>query len=858
VVFLYMNLCRFERPSRYINREVNAVYRTAPVRVALAFPDIYDVGMSHLGLRILYSLINNLPYASAERVFSPWTDMEAAMRTTGTQLSSLETKRPLREFDIVGFSLQYELCYTTVLNMLDLAGIPMRSGERREKDPLIIAGGPCTVNPLPLSSFIDAFLIGDGESAVTEILETVYDWKSGGDGKRDSLLGKLAGMKGIYVPAVHGLTPKDSPIERRYVSSLDDAPYPVYPVVPYTSIVHDRVTVELSRGCTRGCRFCQAGMIYRPLRERSPQSVLGIVDASLKSTGHEEVSLTSLSAGDYPYLLPLVKELNRRLSGKVVSLSLPSLRVAAVNQEVLKEIKTVRKTGFTMAPEAATDRLRMVINKDFAEEDYDRALHALFAEGWETIKLYFMIGLPTERDEDVEAIPEMAQRALRTAKRYTRRYVNVNVGISPFVPKPHTPLQWCGQEEREKIREKMEYLKLNLSKRKITYKGHNPSMSLLEALFSRGGQDLSDLIEKAWALGCRLDAWTECFDFMKWIAAAEKTGIDIHARPQKDYGGGDRLPWDGIDVGVKKEFLWGELQEALSCRKTADCQKGCHGCGLGCETTGTGHETAVGGQELPGVERSLVQSPHRMRPVRMRVQFSKTGVMRYLSHRELMTVFIRAMRRAEIPLQYSQGFHPSPRVSFGPPLNVGVSGLKEYFDLEIEPAFALSDVRNRMNSVLPAGLLIGETGLIPVDEPSLDSFVSRYEYEITCPDAGVIEDFLVKRSVVVEREKANRKTVAVDIRQMVSEAWIGDDTTVRIVAIDNADGKVRIGELLREVFHMPAEELGITRVSMHGWRAGWLEPLASVYHAADEESRKACIGREGEGARGENSVSPAH
>ncbi len=823
-----MNLLSFQKPSRYINSELNSIHKKAPLKAALAFPDMYEIGMSHLGLKILYDIINGLPFASAERVFAPWTDLEDALRKKGDLLSSLESGRPLKDFDIIGFSLQYELSYPTVLNMLDLGGIAVRTEERLEKaGPLVIAGGPCTLNPLPMSPFIDAFFIGDAEEAIKEILEIYLGWKDGGRQGKDGLLKALGEIEGVFVP----LFGKGKKVMRRIIPSLEDAPFPERPVLPYMHIVHDRVNIEIARGCSMGCRFCQAGMAYRPVRERSPERVLELAEKSLKNTGYEDVSFTSLSSGDYSCLHPLMKEFNRRFGAKKISMSLPSLRVASVNKDILREIRAVRKTGFTIAPEAATERLRSVINKDFSEDTYIRALETLFKEGWHNLKLYFMSGLPTETEEDISAIPEMVLQAIKISRKLTGRHVNISVGVSSFIPKPHTPFQWFGQDPIDVLREKNSYLKKSLLKRGVKYKGHNEEMSLLEAVLARGDWSVSALIEASWKAGCRLDAWTEVFDFEKWKRAMDICGIDASTVAEKKYPLEAALPWEDIKTGVTKDYLLREHQNALSGKFTSDCRKGCRSCGLTCDQGAEAEsvsEKSISGSvfEAEGISHASPQkdisSVLSDESVKIRVEYSKTGKARYLSHLELMTAIVRAFRRAGFPLKYSGGFHPSPRISLGPALGVGIAGLKEYLDVEMTPPIRGESFLEALNSVLPEGIRANKMSLLDKHEMSLNSFIVRYIYEIKAAQTLDCSGFLAKEEVLVER-----KDGLMDIRKMVEEASALDESTF-LVTLSEQDGlKVRLSELMPLVFGVPAERLEITRTAVFGWKGSWIEPMES-------------------------------
>lgn len=807
-----MNLAYFQRPSRYLSNEVNIIRKDAEVKFALCFPDVYEIGMSHLGLKILYSIINDIPYASAERVFAPWFDYEEFLRQKALPLTSLEGRRPLKDFDIVGFSLQYELSYTNVLNMLELGGIPVRSEDRGDDQPLVIAGGPCATNPLPLTPFIDAFVIGDGEEVIGEIIDVYKNFKVQNASRisrhklqnerfnlKEDLLKALSELEGVYVPSccLNGKRTK-----RRIIENLDDAPFPSAPVVPFASIVHDRVAIEVSRGCTRGCRFCQAGMLYRPLRERSPEHVLSLAQKAISNTGYEEVSFTSLSTGDYSCLLPLLRAFNKKFSN--IAVSLPSLRVESVSRDLLNEIKSVRKTGFTIAPEAGTKRLRDIINKNLRDEDYENALEGLFRAGWRTLKLYFMIGLPTETAEDIDGIIELVEIARRKGRELTGGNVNINVGVSAFVPKPHTPFQWLGMMPFEELRQRQGYLRQRLQGRGFKFKSQHLEMSLLEAVLSRGDRKIASLIEGAWRGGSRFDGWSETFNFALWQDAAEKANIDLMSYASRRWDVNEELPWEIIDTGVTKEFLIDEFQNAFKGQITEDCRRICHDCGLGCKTV-VSPQSSVVSEVLNVTPDGLIESS-QLSTLRMRVTFSKTGTLRHLSHLEVTRALLRAMRRAEIPLVYTEGFHPHPKVSFGPALPVGVEGLNEYFDMEIYGDIDVFEIPAKMNATLPEGLRI-----IGISEAyrkkSLNESLFRYEYEIEGPQKVVrlfgaqLTSFMQRHQYIILRDG---KTV--DIREMIEEAKVNDGI-VHLTLRDTHKGRVRFYEILKEIFQLSANEL---------------------------------------------------
>lgn len=849
-----------EKPVRYLGNEVNAIHKEldqVKLRVALVFPDVYEMGESHVGLKILYKILNDQPDIWAERVYAPWPDMEAALIRHQIPLFSLESHTPLHEFDLIGITLPYELVYTNILTILDRGGIPLWQRDRGSQDPIVIGGGNCAFNPEPIADFFDAIVVGDGEELILKIAQEMLKAKQAGSpasAHREALLKKLSQETGVYIPsffeveyqetgeikAVRPRFPEYSGVTKATITNLDQAPYPTAPVVPNTQVIHDRIGVEVQRGCVRACRFCQAGYIYRPERQRSPDTVKHIIKESLKNTGQEEASLLSLSIGDYQPLNPLLGELFDRYEKDRIAISLPATRTETLTLETIRQIKRVRKTGFTIAPEAGTPRMRRLINKGNEREDLLRAVDHVFQEGWRLIKFYYMCGLPLEQEADVLGIAEEAHLALNVGKKYTRN-AQINVSVSSFVPKPFTPFQWESQLSIEAIQKLHEKLRHALRHKGLQFKYHDVEMSYLEGVFSRGDRRLSEVLLAAYQKGARFDEWKEQFNFSLWQQVFTEMGVDPDFYVTRRRKREEILPWDHLFVQMKKDFLWSEWEAAHDLAFIEDCSTHrCTNCGV-CDfrlvkninyrhdrVTGevSAHSTRgrllkdEAKQHLVKQEASETGRPKDFETqwhnnVKLRVRYTKLGEAAFLSHLDLMTLLRRAMARARIPIGFSDGFHPHMKLSMGPALSLGLESEAEYLDVELTEAIAPELFQSRMNAILPEGIQIKKVWEVPLREPSLMSTLREQVYHIDLVAAvpQLLSEIDLPARVnglqealelpIVRQRRHRRRTV--DIRPLIKDLEIIGPNQLRLVTKVSQQGSVKPSEVLASL--LPSSEI---------------------------------------------------
>lgn len=877
-----------EKPSQYLGNEVNAVHKdfaAQTVRVALVFPDAYEIGMSHMGLKILYDILNNIEGVVAERCFAPGKDFEAKLREHNLPLTSLESKTPLSAFDVIGITLPYELTYTNILNVLDLGGIPLWQKDRGEKHPIVLGGGTGSYNPEPVADFFDVIAIGDGEELILEFVSKIIDWKRRFDvnqiaqntaqGSRAALLDELKNIEGLYIPSffvpeyhddgtlrvLKALKPGYESVKKRVVSNLDDQPYPTKLVLPNIQLVHDRIGIEIQRGCTRMCRFCQAGYIERPTRQRSPERVLEIADKSYEQTGINEISLLSLSAGDYQTIVPTLKKLNARYAGKNVSISVPATRTETLTPELIAEVKKVRKTGFTIAPEAGTERMRRVINKGNKTEDLMQACRNAFSAGYRLIKFYYLCGIPFEHDEDLTGIAEEARQALGVGLEHSRS-VEINVSVSTLVPKPFTPFQWDPQITVADTQRRHEHIRRRLGDKRLRFKCHKPEMSFLEGVFSRGDRRLSLAVHRAFENGCRFDEWEEHLDFAAWQKTFAETGTDtdfyLHRTRSKD----ELLPWDHLFSQMQKEWLWQERENARLEAYRADCsiEKCADFCGA-CDFKTIKNRIYVidekplaakkGNREWYGrfgaPQPEIISNPETPLPVatpqpiplgkfKCRVHFSKTGFAALMGHSELMNHLRRAILRTGAPVVYSEGFHPQMRLSLGYALPLGLESECESFDLLLRAPISPESFLNTLNAALPQGISAFKAENVDLKSPSLYSITESVLYRVALPRSFLdvrgaalqsgIERLRAGQSFpFIRSARADKASKSFDLSRVVAivreEEEIvpeGDNEFLEFMTVCDAEGSIRPSEVLMALSGVTNEELSQLQVRKIGVR----------------------------------------
>ena len=825
-------LDKVEKPARYTGGEVGATVKdwaSAEARVCLAFPDVYDIGMSHLGFKILYKILNDDPRTLAERCYCPWVDMEAELRARGLPLVAIESARPLRDFDVVGFSLQFELTYSNILTMLDLGGIPLRTRDRGEGDPLVIAGGPTATHPEPLAAFIDAFVIGDGEEKATEVALLWTRLRNEGVPRAERLLA-LARLGAVYVPSLYatrldadtGLQVVDGPVApglpmpiERSMVDINRYPFPDDGPTGGPEAIFDRMSIEIARGCTEGCRFCQAGMIYRPVRERDPEQIVQTVLRAVEKSGQDEVSLTALSTADVSCISPLIKRIADELTARRVTLGVSSLRAYGLEPDLLDDLKRVRASGLTFAPEAGTQRMRDVVNKNVTEEQLHETAERVFSRGFGKMKLYFMIGLPTETDEDVRGVVETGIRTLDAGKRAAKgKPADVTVSVSTHVPKPHTPFPWAAMDTLAEVSRKQQILRdAARGRRGLKLRTHDADASVLEGVFARGDRPLADVLERAWRSGARFDSWDEKLRLDVWNEAFAHFGID----PNKYLGTlpvTARLPWDHIDVGLEDGFLAKEYRKALQSRLSPPCGKVagafvhhtnvedaradakrlvCYDCGVACDMTAM-RETridflermdahrpapAAGEAQLVPAE-GLVRKGRAMPPARTgqplgghryRFRFEKIGPVALLGHLDLVRALPRVFRRIGVEMVHTQGFHPKPDMSFTPALSLGVMSLDEHVDIRLAGDFdgpALERLAEEMTAASPVGLVFRGGVKLGPEDPAITKVVGGARYVLAfARSALALDGFPDAESLLAARCGAAMDASTLPIRREI-------------------------------------------------------------------------------------------